>query len=81
MSITQSRDTWIEQLFSTASNRINLVPFFLSLSAARPQVLDEDELLVNRIGMVAGAVGNTLSQIFFGTNELRSEVTFWCANR
>ncbi|KXJ70725.1 hypothetical protein RP20_CCG022310 [Aedes albopictus] len=50
-------------------------------SAARPQVLDEDELLVNRLGMVAGAVGNTLSQIFFGTNELRSEVTFWCANR
>ncbi|XP_062544597.1 phospholipase A1 VesT1.02-like [Armigeres subalbatus] len=47
----------------------------------RPQVLDEDELLVNRLNMVAGAVGNTLSQILFGTNELRSEVTFWCANR
>ncbi|XP_065091318.1 phospholipase A1-like [Ochlerotatus camptorhynchus] len=48
---------------------------------AAPQVLDEDELLVNRLGTVVGAVGNTLSQIFFGTNNLRSEVTFWCANR
>ncbi|XP_058467070.1 lipase member H-B-like [Malaya genurostris] len=30
--------------------------------------------------MVLGAFGNTLSQIFFGTDEVRSEVTFWCSN-
>ncbi|XP_055523307.1 phospholipase A1 3-like isoform X2 [Wyeomyia smithii] len=41
--------------------------------------LDEDELLANRVGIVVGAVGNTLSQLFFGTDEVRSEVTFWCS--
>ncbi|XP_058813963.1 phospholipase A1 VesT1.02-like [Topomyia yanbarensis] len=42
--------------------------------------LDQDELLANRLGIVVGAFGNTLSQIFFGTDEVRSEVTFWCSN-
>ncbi|KAL9698938.1 hypothetical protein quinque_002379 [Culex quinquefasciatus] len=48
--------------------------------AVASQALDQDELLANRLGIVVGALGNTFSQIFFGPNELRSEVTFWCAN-
>ncbi|XP_055587451.1 phospholipase A1 3-like [Uranotaenia lowii] len=44
------------------------------------QALDQDELLANRLGMVVGAFSNTLSQLFFGINEVRSEVTFWCSN-
>ncbi|XP_055617798.1 phospholipase A1 3-like [Toxorhynchites rutilus septentrionalis] len=44
------------------------------------QALEQDELLANRVGIVVGALGNTFTQLFFGTNDLRSEVTFWCAN-
>ncbi|XP_039432290.1 phospholipase A1 3-like [Culex pipiens pallens] len=53
---------------------------FLEYFPVASQALDQDELLANRLGIVVGALGNTFSQIFFGPNELRSEVTFWCAN-
>ncbi|XP_040174647.1 phospholipase A1 3 isoform X2 [Anopheles arabiensis] len=40
---------------------------------------DQDDLLANRVGTVIGAFGNTLSQLLFGTNDVSTDVTFWCA--
>ncbi|XP_058127264.1 lipase member I [Anopheles coustani] len=40
---------------------------------------DQDDLLANRLGTVIGAFGNTLSQLLFGTNDVSTDVTFWCA--
>uniref|UniRef100_A0A182QPV8 Lipase domain-containing protein n=1 Tax=Anopheles farauti TaxID=69004 RepID=A0A182QPV8_9DIPT len=44
-----------------------------------PFLTDQDDLLVNRVGTVLGAFGNTLSQLLFGTNDVSTDVTFWCA--
>uniref|UniRef100_A0A182JEX8 Uncharacterized protein n=1 Tax=Anopheles atroparvus TaxID=41427 RepID=A0A182JEX8_ANOAO len=55
----------------------------VSYSARQDDLLsflpDQDDLLANRVGTVIGAFGNTLSQLLFGTNDVSTDVTFWCA--